>query len=97
MGEAGKVPPVPQVNKNWLLETLAVVTPTRVYPLMQVYTAVSNSVRFADVVFSSLELAGGIGGAGQLTGILQVGMGLGRITLPSDLHGTEKVLPTLVT
>ena len=64
---------------------------------MQVYTAASNSVKFADVELSSLEAAGGVGGAGQLTGTLQVGIVLGNTTLPSALHGTEKVLPTLVT
>ena len=29
-GEAGKVPLMPQVSKNWLFETLAEATPTRV-------------------------------------------------------------------
>lgn len=64
---------------------------------MQVYTAWSYSVMFVEVEFISFEVTGGAGGAGQLTGTLQVGIGLGKTTLPSGLHFTEKVFPTLVT
>jgi len=45
----------------------------------------------------SLELAVGVGGAGQLTGTLQVGAGDGRVTLPSGLQSTLKVFPMLFT
>ncbi len=35
-GDAGKVPPLPQVNRNWLLDTPVAVTLTRVNPVVQV-------------------------------------------------------------
>ena len=73
------------------------VTPTRVNPGLQVYTASLYSVRFTDDEFMSLELAEGTGGGGQLAGTLQVGILVGRTTLPSGLQLTENVLPTLVT
>jgi hypothetical protein len=37
------------------------------------------------------------GGGAQLTGTLQVGIGLGKMTLALGLQLTEKVFPTLVT
>ncbi len=96
-GEDGNVPPVPQVRENWLFATPVAVTLASVYPSKQVYIAESYSDRFAEAESLSLEADGGVGGGGQLVGTLQVGVGDGRVTLPSGLQGTLKVFPRLVT
>lgn len=50
-----------------------------------------------DVEFSKRVEAGGTGGAGQLSGRAQVGVGLGRVSVPLEKHVTVKFLPMGVT
>ena len=57
----------------------------------------SYSLRLAEAVTLSLELAGGVGGGAHVIAALQVGVGVGMTTLPSALQGATKDFPRLVT